>query len=298
MGTLLVLIGELGTFEPFVKRWIEENRRFFASAAGITKPHATGGAIMIDLGGKVVLVTGGSRGIGAAIVRTLAHAGADIVLHYGQSRDAAEAIASELGEGRCTLVSADLADDAAPARLWAEAMAWKGRIDVLVNNAGIFIDAGVDDDFEQWSKVWARTLQVNLVSASHLCRDAVRHFRQRDGDGIIINIASRAAHRGDSPDHSHYAASKAGMIGLTKTFARAFATEGVTAFTVAPGFVRTEMAEEFFAVHGEEPVVSEIPLGEVAEPEDVANMVAFLASGMARQSTGQTFDVNGASYVR
>ena len=88
------------------------------------------------------------------------------------------------------------------------------------------------------------------------------------------------------------------MIGLTKTFARAFATDGVTVFTVAPGFVRTEMAEEFFAIHGEEPVVSEIPLGEVAEPEDVANMVAFLASGMARQSTGQTFDINGASYVR
>lgn len=136
------------------------------------------------------------------------------------------------------------------------------------------------------------------MAASHLSRDAVRHFRQRAGDGVIINIASRTAHRGDSPDHAHYAASKAGMIAMTKTFARAFATEGITAFTAAPGFVRTEKAEEFFAIHGEESVVSEIPLGEVAEPVDVANMVSFLASGMARQSTGQTFDVNGASYVR
>ena len=252
---------------------------------------------MIDLNGKVILVTGGSRGIGAAIVRTLAGAGADVVLHYGQSRDAAEAIAGELGEGCCTLIAADLADNAAPSRLWAEAVAWKGHIDVLVNNAGIFVDAGVDADFDTWSEVWARTLQVNLVAACHLCRDAVRHYRDRGGI-IIINIASRAAHRGDSPDHSHYAASKGGMIAMTKTFARAFASDGVAAFVVAPGFVRTEMAEEFFAIHGEEPVVSEIPLGEVAEPEDVANMVAFLASGLARQSTGQTFDVNGASYVR
>lgn len=252
---------------------------------------------MIDLDGKVVLVTGGSRGIGAAIVRTLAGAGAHVVLHYGQSRDAAEAIAADLGEGRCTLVAADLANDAAPARLWADAVAWKDHIDVLVNNAGIFVDAGVDDDFATWSEVWARTLQVNLVAASHLCREAVRHYRARGG-GIIINVASRAAHRGDSPDHSHYAASKGGMIAMTKTIARAFASDGVTAFVVAPGFVCTEIAEEFFAIHGEEPVVSEIPLGEVAEPEDVANMVAFLASGMARQSTGQTFDVNGASYVR
>ena len=134
---------------------------------------------MIDLDGKVVLVTGGSRGIGAAIVRTLAGAGADVALHYGQSRDAAEASAADLGEGRCCLVSADLADDAAPARLWADAMAWKGHIDVLVNNAGIFVDAGVDDDFATWSEVWARTLQVNLVAASHLCRDAVRHTQPR-----------------------------------------------------------------------------------------------------------------------
>lgn len=103
---------------------------------------------MIDLGGKVVLVTCGSRGIGAAIVRTLADARAHVVLHYGQSRDAAETIAKELGEDRCALVSADLTDDAAPHRLWAEAVAWKGRIDMLVNNAGIFIDAGVNDDFD------------------------------------------------------------------------------------------------------------------------------------------------------
>ena len=252
---------------------------------------------MIDLEGKVILVTGGSRGIGAAIVRSLAGAGAEVALHFGHRRELAEAIADEVGHERCALICANLEDDAAPLALWREALDWKGRIDVLVNNAGIFVDAGVDDDFAAWSEVWARTLQVNLVAAAHLCREAVRHYRERGG-GIIVNIASRAAFRGDSPDHTHYAASKGGMIALTRTIARGFAADGVTAFAVAPGFVRTEMAEEFFAIHGEAPVVSEIPLGEVAEPQDVANVVAFLASGLARQATGTTIDVNGASYVR
>ena len=252
---------------------------------------------MIDLEGRVVLVTGGSRGIGAAIVRTLAGAGAEVVIHFGRSREKAEALAGEVGPGRCVTVGADLGDDRAAAGLWREAVAWKGRIDVLVNNAGIFVDAGVDDDDAMWSDTWARTLQVNLVSAAHLCREAVRHYRGRGG-GIIANVASRAAFRGDSPDHTHYAASKGGMVALTRTIARGFAADGVTAFVVAPGFVRTEMAEDFFAVHGEGPVVGEIPLGEVAAPQDVANVVAFLASGLARHATGTSIDVNGASYVR
>ncbi len=252
---------------------------------------------MIDLTGKVILVTGGSRGIGAAIVRALAGAGAEVVLHYGQSRARAEALAEEVGHARCHLVGADLDDGGAVPGLWRDALAWKGRIDVLVNNAGIYAGAGVDADFETWAEVWARTLRINLVAAAHLCREAVRHFRERGG-GTIVNIASRAAFRGDAPDYIHYAASKGGMIALTRTIARAFAADGVLAYAVAPGFVRTEMAEEFFAEHGEEGVVSEIPLGDVAPPGDVANVVAFLASDLAPHATGTTIDVNGASYVR
>lgn len=252
---------------------------------------------MIDLTGKVVLVTGGSRGIGAAIVRTLAGAGADVVLHYGQSRDRAEALAGEVGAEHCHLVSADLDDGEAVPGLWRDALAWRGHIDVLVNNAGVYLSAGIDDDFAIWAEVWARTLRINLVAAAHLCREAVRHFRGRGG-GAIVNIASRAAFRGDAADYTHYAASKGGMVALTRTIARAYGADNIVAFAVAPGFVRTEMAEEFFALHGEEPVVREIPLGEVAAPEDVANVVAFLASGLARQSSGTTIDVNGASYVR
>ena len=252
---------------------------------------------MIDLTDKVILVTGGSRGIGAAIVETLAAAGGDVILHYGKSRARAEAVAAGIGDGRCHLVAADLEDGDALPGLWEQALAWKGRIDVLVNNAGVYLASGIDNDFAAWSAVWARTLNINLVAAAHLCREALHHFRQRDG-GIIVNIASRAAFRGDAPDYTHYAASKAGMVALTRTIARGFGAEGVTAFAVAPGFVRTEMADAFFAVHGEAPILSEIPLGEIAGPQDVANVVAFLASGLARQATGTTIDVNGASYVR
>jgi NAD(P)-dependent dehydrogenase (short-subunit alcohol dehydrogenase family) len=230
-------------------------------------------------------------------VRALADAGAEVVLHYGRSRDRAEALADEVGRERCTLVRADLDDETAMPGLWRDALAWKGRIDVLVNNAGIYVPGAIDDDFETWAEVWSRVLRVNLASAAHLCREAVRHYRGRDG-GIIVNIASRAAFRGDAPDYSAYAASKGGMIALTRTIARAWGGDGVLAYAIAPGFVGTEMAEEFFAAHGKEPVVREIPLGDVAPPEDIANVVTFLASGAAPHATGTTIDINGASYVR
>ena len=197
---------------------------------------------MIDLTGKVVLVTGGSRGIGAAIVRTVAGAGGEVVIHYGKSRQRALDLAGEIGPARCHPLAADMADETAMSALWREALAWKGRIDVLVNNAGVYLPAGVDADFETWAGVWAETLRVNLVSAAHLCREAVRHFRERGG-GTIVNIASRAAFRGDAPDYIHYAASKAGLVALTRTIARGFGPDNILAFAVAPGFVRTEMAE-------------------------------------------------------
>ena len=252
---------------------------------------------MTDLAGKTVLVTGGSRGIGAAVVEAVAAADADVVLHYGASRDRAEAVAAGIGAGRCHLVEADFEDDSAIETMWHEAVAWKGRIHVLVNNAGIFEPAVVDDDFDTWRHAWQRTLQVNLLSCAHLCRQAIRHFAEHGG-GIIINISSRAAFRGDEPDFMHYAASKGGMVALTRSIARGYAAAGILAYGVAPGYVRTEMAEEFTSVHGEEAVIREIPLGDMATPEEVAALTAFLASGKAPSATGTTIDVNGASYVR
>jgi NAD(P)-dependent dehydrogenase (short-subunit alcohol dehydrogenase family) len=194
-------------------------------------------------------------------------------------------------------VAGDLADGKAAGAVWRAAVGWRGRIDVLVNNAGIYEPADVDDDFERWSASWRRTLAVNLEAPGHLCREAIRHFRERGG-GIIVNMASRAAFRGDDADYMHYAASKAGVVALTRTIARHFGRQGITAFAVAPGFVRTSLNAAFFREHGEEAAARDIPLGQIAEPEDVANIVAFLASGLARHATGTTIDVNGASYVR
>jgi NAD(P)-dependent dehydrogenase (short-subunit alcohol dehydrogenase family) len=252
---------------------------------------------MFDLDGKVVLVTGGSRGIGAACVRVLAAAGASVVLHYGHNRAAAEAVAAGLATDPCLLVEGDLETGSAAAAIWRDAVAWRGHVDVLVNNAGIFEAAGIDADPDTWRRAWQRTLAVNLVAPADLCREALGHFRQQGG-GIIVNIASRAAFRGDTPDHMHYAASKGGLVALTRSIARGFAADNVLAYGVAPGFVRTDMAEDFVRAHGETAVTDDIPLGEMASPDDVANVVAFLASGKARHATGTTIDINGASYVR
>jgi 3-oxoacyl-[acyl-carrier protein] reductase len=252
---------------------------------------------VIELAGKVILVTGGSRGIGAAIVRTLAGAGADVVLHYSQNRDAAAAIAASLAPERCHVVRADLGMSGAGAGLWAESVVWRGHIDVVVNNAGIATSVGVDDPVEQWTSMWQETLQVNVIALADICREALRHFRTRGG-GTIINIASRAAFRGDEPDYMHYAASKGAVVAFTKSIARGFGREHVVAYAVAPGWVLTDMAQSAIEARGMAALTRDIPMGAMAPPEDVANVVAFLASGLAKHASGTTIDVNGASYVR
>src|ERR1700722_5781113 len=253
---------------------------------------------MIDLTGKIILVTGGSRGIGAATVRALAGAGADVVLHYGASRVAAEGVRADCPDGRCYLVAGDLEDPAAPAAVWSAAMAWRGRIDCLVNNAAVALAAGIDDPFDAWASAWERTMRINVLAAADLCREAIRHFRERPGGGTIVNIASRAAFRGDDPPYMHYAASKGALVALTKSIARGYAAEGVLAYGVAPGWVRTDMAESTIAARGLDALTRDIPMGVLAPPEDVANVVAFLVSGLAANATGTTIDINGASYVR
>jgi NAD(P)-dependent dehydrogenase (short-subunit alcohol dehydrogenase family) len=252
---------------------------------------------MIDLKDKVVLVTGGGGGIGAAIVRTVVRAGGFAVLHDVRTTGSAAEVQKDLGAGRCHVVAGDLSVQGAAQDIWAQAIAWKGHVDVLVNNAGIYESADIDDDFADWSKSWNRTLQVNLIAPGDFCREAIRHFRSRGG-GIIINLASRAAFRGDDADYMHYAASKGGVVAMTRTIARHFGRQGITAFAIAPGFVRTNLNIDFFEKFGVDAAAKDIPLGEIAEPQDIANTVAFLASGLARHATGTTIDINGASYVR
>jgi len=232
-----------------------------------------------------ILVTGSTRGIGAAIAETLTARGARVV---GHGRTASQGV-----------IAADLSQPGAAERLWGEALAaLDGRIDGVVNNAGVFEPVSVDAPLDEWHAGWSRTLQINLQAAADLCRAAVLHFRARGGGGRIVNVASRAAYRGDSPAHWHYAASKAGMVGMTKSIARGYAAEQILAFAVCPGFVMTGMAEDYLASRGGDKLLADIPLGRVAEPAEVASAVAYLALEAPASMTGAVLDINGASYVR
>ncbi|WP_137753820.1 SDR family oxidoreductase [Sphingopyxis sp. L1A2A] len=226
-----------------------------------------------------ILITGASRGIGAAIAAAL-------------TSEATRTVALSSADG-------DFADPATPARLWQHSLdRLDGRIDVLVNNAGIFEPNPLDDEDADWLANWNRTLQVNLTASADLCRRAVLHWQDRKAAGRIINIASRAAHRGDSPAHWHYAASKAGMVAMTKTIARAYAQEGILAFAICPGFTMTGMAEDSLASPGGANLLADIPLGRVAMPGEVAEMARWCALDAPPSMTGAVLDVNGASYVR
>jgi 3-oxoacyl-[acyl-carrier protein] reductase len=251
---------------------------------------------MIDLRDRVVLVTGAAGGIGSAIARTAASAGANVVVHDVTSASL-EPLVAELGS-RARAVPADLRDAVATDGLWRDAYAVHGRIDVLVNNAGIFPEAPLDGTLEDWLAVWQRSLAVNLLAPAILSRAAILAAPgQRDGV-IIVNIASRAAFRGEDPDYWHYAAAKAGVVAMTRTIARQYGRQGVTAFAVAPGYVDTSFNRVFAETVGVEVAAQQTGLGQVAQPQDIANVVVFLASGLARHATGTTIDVNGASYVR
>ncbi|MEU6145605.1 SDR family oxidoreductase [Streptomyces sp. NPDC047081] len=241
------------------------------------------------LAGKTVLVTGASRGIGRATALAAHREGAHVVAHWASSEQAARDLRHQLGDRGC-LVRADLRDPGQTEALWQEAVAWRGQVDVLVNNAGAWLGSPLDDP-AQWRQGWADNLALNLTGPADLSRNAVLHFRERGG-GIVVSVSSRSAHRGDDGDHLAYGAAKAGLLALTKGIARGFAADGVLAYSVAPGWVATDLAEEG------EVDASSVPLGEITPPGDVAEMIVFLASGRSRHSTGATIDITGADYVR
>jgi NAD(P)-dependent dehydrogenase (short-subunit alcohol dehydrogenase family) len=255
---------------------------------------------MLDLTGRTLLLTGASKGIGAATARILGEAGAHLVAHYHSDRAGVEASTASIAPERCRLLKADLGNPASVDNLWHEAVAWRGRIDVLVNNAAVFlIEGGIDDDEAAWDRVWATTMSVNVLAPARLLRHAVRHFRERGG-GIAITISSWNGQRGSTnPRAIAYAASKAAIRATTQTVARGYARENVLAYVLAPGVVRTRLSEQSAAtLGGEQAVSATLAMGEWVPPEEIGHLVAFLATGRVRHLTGATIDVNGASYVR
>jgi NAD(P)-dependent dehydrogenase (short-subunit alcohol dehydrogenase family) len=250
----------------------------------------------VDLTGKTILVTGGSRGIGEGIVRGLHKEGANIVLNYTRSADRAEKIADELGRDRCLTVGAKLDDWRQLESLWSQAVAWKGRIDVLVNNAAVRQPISLEAGSGEWDAHWIEALRINLLATAHLSRMAIKHFLTTGG-GIIIGITARIAVRGDRPDFFHDGASKGGMNSLLRGIARSYAKNNVQTFLVCPGIIQTDQGDDFIKHYGLEEAVREIPMGKLGTPEDVANIVVFLSTGKASYSTGSTIDVVGASFL-
>jgi 3-oxoacyl-[acyl-carrier protein] reductase len=242
-----------------------------------------------------VLITGASRGIGAATAHAFAAAGDRVAVHYGAGREQADAVCAALpGDGHL-VAGADLAD-AEAVRAMAENVAGAlGSIDVLVNNAGVFVAHPIEaSSYEQWQRAWRHTLDVNLVGPANLTWCVVRHMGP---GGRIINVGSRGGFRGE-PEQPAYGASKAAIVALAQSLARALGPRGIAVSAVAPGFTETDMAAE--ALAGEAGVArrAESPLGRVAAPEDVAAAILYLASPQAEIASGTVIDINGASYLR
>lgn len=233
------------------------------------------------------LVTGSSRGIGAAIAAAMRERGLRVIGHASKAHDA-------------DTIGADLADPTAPAQIWQEALdrSPTGRIDVLVNNAGLFAANPIALSDIEWLDNWEDTLRINLTASAELSRYAVRHWLEGTSGGRVVHVASRAGYRGDSPDHWHYAAAKGGMIAMHKTIARQYANKGIMSYAVCPGFTDTAMAGDYLASRGGPGLLADIPLGRVATPEEIARIVEFCALDAPESMTGTVIDANGASYVR
>jgi len=244
-----------------------------------------------------VLITGGSRGIGAAIAVEFANAGDRIAIHYVSSKLDAEKVCTSLkGEGHLT-AQADLRNPEA-IRKMVELVAHKfGKIDVLINNAGIFIDHPIESTtYEEWQSAWEQTIGVNLIGAANVTWCALQHM-PRNATSRIVNIGSRGAFRGE-PLNPAYGASKAGIVAFGQSIAKALAPMNIGVTTLAPGFVETEMAARLLdGAEGDE-IRGQSPFNRVARPEELAKAVYFLASADSEWASGAVLDFNGASYLR
>lgn len=251
----------------------------------------------MDFSGKTVLVTGGSRGIGRAIARAYAEAGAQVAINFHRNKEAAaETVEMLKGEGHFAI----RADIGAPeaAKWMVDAVVGEfGRLDIVVNNAGIFSPHPIDEvSYEDWQRSWKEILRINLTGPANVCYCAAQHMIKQ-GHGRIINVSSRGAFRGE-PEFPAYGASKAGLNAMSQSLAKKLAPHNIYVFVVAPGFVETEMTEKILESEEGDAIRNQSPTGRVAQPEEVAHAVLFFGSDQAAFSTGAILDINGASYLR
>jgi 3-oxoacyl-[acyl-carrier protein] reductase len=251
----------------------------------------------MDFSDRVVLVTGGARGIGRAVAGAFAARGARVAISYLTHAAEAEATLAALPGGPHLAVRADLTAADEARRLVGEVTARLGALDVVVNNAGIWEAHRIDEvTLEEWAASWQRTLAINLVAAANICHCAAR-WMSAHGGGRIVNVSSRGAFRGE-PEAPAYAASKAGLNAMSQSLAQRLAPHGIFVAVVAPGFVETERVAPRLAGEAGAAIRAQSPLGRVGTPEEVANAVVFLASPGSELATGAILDLNGASYLR
>ena len=238
------------------------------------------------------LVTGASRGIGKYITRTLLNDGARVI---GTTRTSP--FPDEFTEqDNFEPLTVDLADSLQVEKVLKPVFDRDNVPDVLINNAGMFAEAGMEKDDETWLKTWDKTQQVNLRAPAIISKWALNRW-EKEGKGILINISSRAAYRGDTQEYTAYAASKGGLVAFTKSVARDFGKKNISAYSIAPGFIKTDMAMDSIEVYGEEYLTQGMAFEEITSPEEVAELVAFLSTGKVKHMTGATFHINGGSYM-
>jgi NAD(P)-dependent dehydrogenase (short-subunit alcohol dehydrogenase family) len=249
----------------------------------------------INLNSQRILITGASRGIGRGIAEQLSSSGAEVLIHFNQNLEEAKSLQETL-KNNSHLVPCDLSNLELVKGWIPELIATYGKIDAIVNNAGIAISIPDIAPTDEWSKAWLKTMDVNINALAIICKEFLEHARENQ-NGRIVNISSRAAFRGDTPDYLAYAASKAAIVSYTRSIARYYGKEGIKAFIIAPGFTRTDMAQDFMDQYGEAYALNDIALNQLTEPKDIAPMVTLLCSGLADHATGCTIDINAGSYV-
>ena len=247
-----------------------------------------------------VLLTGSSKGIGYKIAKDLIKEGHQLALHYNSNKSLLESLIKERSSDSF-IVKADLSQENEIKKLIDDTIENLSFPDCIINNAGIAESADLSIDFNNWSKMFDKTIDVNLKAPSLIFKEFLKYKREKKIKSRLrfINIASRAAFRGEQQDYISYACSKGGVISLTKTMSRSFGeTDNIVAISIAPGFVRTEMAQSFIDKHGEDFVKQGITLDRLTEPKDISPIVSLIVSGKMDHSTGSTIDVNGGSFLR
>ena len=247
-----------------------------------------------------VLLTGSSKGIGYKIAKDLIKEGHQLALHYNSNKSLLEVLINEYSSNSF-IVKADLSVENEIKKLVDDTIENLSFPDCIINNAGIAESADVSIDFDNWSKLFDKTIDVNLKAPSLIFKEFLKYKREKKIKSRLrfINISSRAAFRGEQQDYISYACSKGGLISLTKTMSRSFGeTDNIVAISIAPGFVRTEMAQSFIDKHGEDVVKKGITLDRLTEPKDISPLVSLIVSGKMDHSTGSTIDVNGGSFLR